>query len=110
MRKTTWIIIVLFIVIIILVFIITTGNNRASVNFEQIRTERDNALESARISETELSKANDRVDELEDGYNKVKKIVDDITAGSKITDKGLSEYEEINQQLDDFIQQYGTEE
>ena len=110
MAKKTWIIISLSLVIIILVFIIATGNSRAAVDFEQIRTERDNAIRSAGIIEAELSQANERIDELEDGYSRVKKIVDDLTAGSKITDRGLGEYGKINRQLDDFIRQFGTEE
>ncbi len=110
MRKKNWVITFLSIVIIILVFVIATGNNRAAVDFEQIRSERDNAVRSAGIIETELSQAISRINELEEGSKRIKKIVDDLTAGSKITDKGLGEYGEINRQLDDFIQQFGTEE
>ena len=110
MAKKNWIIIALSLVIIILVFIIATGNNRTETNFEQIRTERDNAVRSAGIIETELSQAISRINELEEGSKRIKKIVDDLTAGSQITDKGLGEYGKINRQLDDFIRQFGTEE
>ena len=124
MDKKTWIIISLSLVIIILVFVNITGDSEFETIIGEISGQRDNAIRSAKIIEIELDRSIIESEELRKNYiesrennNRLKSenreyriIIGKLTAISKITDKGLEEYGKINQQLDEFIQQYGTEE
>lgn len=124
MDKKILTIIILSLVIIILVLIIVIGNNRTSVDFEQIRTERNNLIRSASIIENELERSLIESAELRENYfktrennNKLKDenrqlgiIINNLTTGSQETDKGLGKYGEINKQFADFIRRNGTEE
>lgn len=124
MDKKNWVIISLFIIIVILVFSLVSGDSEFETIIGEISGQRDNAVRSAKIIEIELDRSIIESEELRKNYiesrennNRLKSenreyriIIGKLTASSKITDKGLSEYGEINRQLNDFIQQFGTEE
>lgn len=124
MDKKNWVIIALSIVIIILVFINITGDSEFETIIKSLQGQRNDAIRSAEIIENELDLSIIESAELRKNYiesrennNRLKSenreyriIIGKLTAISKITDKGLSEYGEINRQLDDFIREFGTEE
>ena len=124
MDKKTWTIIALSLAIIILVFINITGDREFETIIDEISGQRNDAIRSAEIIENELGLIIIESAELRKNYiesrennNKLKSenreyriIIGKLTAGSKITDRGLEEYGKINQQFSDFIQQFGTEE
>ena len=124
MDKKTWIIISLSLVIIILIFLNYTGDSEFETIIESLQGQRDNAIRSAEIIEYELDRSIEESAELRKNYieargnnTKLKSenreyriIIGKLTAGSKITDKGLEEYGEINREFGDFIREFGTEE
>ena len=124
MDKKTWVIISLSLVIIILVFVNITGDSDFETIIDEISGQRNDAIRSAEIIENELDLSIIESAELRKNYiesrennTKLKSenreyriIIGKLTAGSQITDKGLSEYGEINREFSNFIQQFGTEE
>ena len=124
MDKKNWIIISLSLVIIILVFIKFTGDSEFETIIEQISGQRNDAIRSAAVIESELEKSIVESAGLRENYNQSREnntklrtenreyrnIIDNLTSGSKKTDRGLGEYGKINREFDDFIRQFGTEE
>jgi hypothetical protein len=89
-------------------FAYRNSNIEAQGAINTLRAERDEAIGRADSIELELGKAFKRIGELEEVNERIKEIIDGLSATSGSIGSGLREYGEINNDFRDFLEEYGA--